>query len=190
MCAWGEAQSVWQTGAFSLDDSHAFNRCACSQLKHSRSDGRRAWNRGPKQAFSSPEILHLHGVCLFVLLPSVSLKTKRNFRRITHNLKLSGRALRGSEALSGHLPGILPRNRRTALNEQATSTARSFSASWFDPGWRSREEGSGAIIAPIHTRGDTRIPVFDQAPGQDAANRNCRDTRQLDVSLRPVKPLA
>jgi hypothetical protein len=66
---------------------------------------------------------------------------------------------------------------------------RSFSASWFDLGWRSREKRCGAIIAPIREGGGTRISVFDRAPGQDAANRNCRETRQLDVSLRPVSRL-
>jgi len=53
-------------------------------------------------------------------LASVSIKTKRNFRRTIHNLKLSERALRGSEAQSGHLPGSIPRNRWAALKEQAT----------------------------------------------------------------------
>jgi hypothetical protein len=175
-----------------LSDSHAFNRAGRLKLQDLWSDEQKSRNRSPKWAISSPDSLHLHGPRLFVLLASVSIKTNRNFRRITHNLKLSERAMRGSEAQSGHLPGSTPRNRRAALKEQATVhdalVLRIPARAWMAV---TRKYNAARFLCHLAIRDGLRISIFGAwSRVRMRPTHNCRRAPAPAVCPRPKMSLA
>ncbi len=62
-----------QKSAFSLNDSHSFNRRNHAHTQHWQHDAALRWNFSQKASFTSLVLLRLHSAVLFVLCPSVSV---------------------------------------------------------------------------------------------------------------------
>ncbi len=62
-----------QKSAFSLNDSHSFNRRNYAHPQHWQHDAALRWNFSQKASFTSLVLLRLHSAVLFVLCPSVSV---------------------------------------------------------------------------------------------------------------------
>jgi hypothetical protein len=66
-----------QKSAFSLNDSHAFNRAEHAYTQHWQRDAISRWNLRKKASSTSLDLLRLHIAFIFVLCPSVAVEVTR-----------------------------------------------------------------------------------------------------------------
>jgi hypothetical protein len=65
---------LWQKSAFSLNDSHAFNRAKHANKQHWQHNPLSRWNLREKASTTSLDLLRLHMAFIFVLCASVAVE--------------------------------------------------------------------------------------------------------------------
>jgi hypothetical protein len=92
-----------QKNAFSLNDSHAFNRADHAYPQHWQHDAVLRWNCCQKAAIVSLDLLRLHMAFIFVLCASDTLKG-RNCRPSNLTIECRPDALGSAPLLDDDLP--------------------------------------------------------------------------------------